>query len=148
MFGLMRFLQNRYFLAILLYRKHHHVYPKEKQQPFTSYKTTWIHHHKKQIYAFQNKNLLRRQSTSRSYFRFYFGTQGKKNCFVVYDFFEHEDNFLVDRENHISAGLLVRTLWSFCVVFDVASFVTSLVYDALWCSVVKLLNLFTCKASR
>lgn len=82
------------------------------------------------MFAFQNKNLLRRQSTSRSYFRFYFGTQGKKNCFVVYDFFEHEDNFLVDRENHNSAGLLVRTLWSFCVVFDVASFVTSLVYDA------------------
>lgn len=54
----------------------------------------------------------------------------EKNCFVVYDFFEHEDNFLVDRENDISAGLLVRTLWSFCVVFDVASFVTSLVYDA------------------
>lgn len=53
-----------------------------------------------------------------------------KNCFVVYDFFEHEDNFLVDRENYISAGLLVRTVWSFCVVFDVASFVTSLVYDA------------------
>lgn len=54
----------------------------------------------------------------------------RKNCFVVYDFFEHEDNFLVDRENYISAGLLVRTLWSFCVVFDVAPFVTSLVYDA------------------
>lgn len=60
----------------------------------------------------------------------FFWNPRKKNCFVVYDFFEHEDNFLVDRENYISAGLLVKTVWSFCVVFDVASFVTSLVYDA------------------
>lgn len=130
-FGLMRFLQNRYFLAILLYRKHNMFIQKKNSNPSQVIKQLeYHHHHKKQIYAFQNKNLLRRQSTSRSYFRFYFGTQGKKNCFVVYDFFEHEDNFLVDRENHIYAGLLVRTLWSFCVVFDVASFVTSLVYDA------------------
>lgn len=129
-FGLMRFLQNRYFLAILLYTKHNMFIQKKNSNPSQVIKQLEYHHHKKQIYAFQNKNLLRRQSTSRSYFRFYFGTQGKNNCFVVYDFFEHEDNFLVDRENHISAGLLVRTLWSFCVVFDVTSFVTSLVYDA------------------
>lgn len=54
----------------------------------------------------------------------------EKKLFCGLRIFEHEDNFLVDRENYISAGLLVRTLWSFCVVFDVASVVTSLVYDA------------------
>lgn len=86
MFGLMR-LQNRYFLAILLYRKHNMFIQKKNSNPSQVIKQLEYHHHKKQIYAFQNKNLLRRQSLSRSYFRFYFGTQGKKNCFVVYDFF-------------------------------------------------------------
>lgn len=78
MFGLMR-LQNRYFLAILLYRKHNMFIQKKNSNPSQVIKQLeYHHHHKKQIYAFQNKNLLRRQSTSRSYFRFYFGTQGKK----------------------------------------------------------------------
>lgn len=54
----------------------------------------------------------------------------KKKLFCGLRFFKHEDNFLVNRENHISAVLLMRALCSFCVVFDVASFVTSLVYDA------------------
>lgn len=77
-FGLMRFLQNRYFLAILLYRKHNMFIQKKNSNPSQVIKQHEYYHHKKQIYAFQNKNLLRRQSLSRSYFRFYFGTQGKK----------------------------------------------------------------------
>lgn len=76
-FGLMR-LQNRYFLAILLYRKHNMFIQKKNSNPSQVLKQLEYHLHKKQIYAFQNKNLLRRQSLSRSYFRFYFGTQGKK----------------------------------------------------------------------
>lgn len=77
-FGLMRFLQNRDFLAILLYWKHNMFIQKKNSNPSQVIKQLEYHHHKKQIYAFQNKNLLRRQSLSRSYFRFYFGTQGKK----------------------------------------------------------------------
>lgn len=55
--------------------------------------------------------------------------KGKKNCFVVYYFFEYEDNFFVDRENYIFVGLLVRIFWFFCVVFDVVFFVMFFVYD-------------------
>lgn len=62
-------------------------------------------------------------------FLFLFWNLRKKNCFVVYDFFEYEDNFFVDRENYIFVGLLVGIFWFFCVVFDVVFFVMFFVYD-------------------
>lgn len=129
-FGLMRFLQNRYFFAILLYRKHNMFIQKKNSNPSQVIKQHEFIITNNKSMRFKIKICLddspHRDHTS----AFTLEPKEKKNCFVVYDFFEHEDNFLVDRENHISAGLLVRTLWSFCVVFDVASFVTSLVYDA------------------
>lgn len=77
-FGLMRFLQNRYFLAILLYRKHNMFIQKKNSNLSQVIKQLEYHHHKKQIYAFQNKNLLRRQSLSRSYFAFTLEPKEKK----------------------------------------------------------------------
>lgn len=77
-FGLMCFLQNRYFLAILLYRKHNMFIQKKNSNPSQVIKQLEYHHHKKQIYAFQNKNLLRRQSLSRSYFAFTLEPKEKK----------------------------------------------------------------------
>lgn len=101
-FGLIRFLQNRYFLAILLYRKHNMFIQKKNSNPSQVIKQLEYHHHKKQIYAFQNKNLLRRQSTSRSYFRFYFGTQGKKKLFCGLRFFLTRRQFSCrQRKSHI-----------------------------------------------
>lgn len=127
-FGLMR-LQNRYFLAILLYRKHNMFIQKKNSNPSQVIKQHEFIITNNKSMRFKIKICLD-DSPHRDQTSAFSLEPKKKNCFVVYDFFEHEDNFLVDRENYISAGLLVRTLWSFCVVFDVASFVTSLVYDA------------------
>lgn len=100
-FGLIRFLQNRYFLAILLYRKHNMFIQKKNSNPSQVIKQLEYHHHKKQIYAFQNKNLLRRQSTSRSYFRFYFGTQGKKIVLWSTNFWTRRQFSCRQRKLHI-----------------------------------------------
>lgn len=128
-FGLMR-LQNRYFLAILLYRKHNMFIQKKNSNPSQVIKQHEFIITNNKSMRFKIKICLDdspyRDHTSA------FTLEPKEKKIVLWStiFFEHEDNFLVDRENYISAGLLVRTLWSFCVVFDVASFVTSLVYDA------------------
>lgn len=128
-FGLMRFLQNRYFLAILLYTKHNMFIQKKNSNPSQVIKQHEFIITNNKSMRFKIKICLddspHRDHTS----AFTLEPKGKK-LFCGLRFFEHEDNFLVDGENHIYAGLLVRTLWSFCVVFHVASFVTSLVYDA------------------